>query len=433
MAVSEASRSYAKSTVAMLAVVTLGSFGAWLSLHHLPRAVRVALALLYLLVALVGAVLAAAGLLVLARHRRGSRGGRDLFLDLNRSREAAALRASGGHPAGGVRRWLARRMLGHDLLVGDLVVVRSWAEIRATLDERGCLRELPFMPEMLAMCGRRAQVFRCAHRLFDYRKTRRMRHLDDALLLSAAVCDGSGHGECNAACHTIWRSAWLRRIGPEDEPCAPDTGAHPVAEQIPAVLAFGTSPPRYACQLTQLSAASRSVGNRSVINFLRPLISGNVAPAAFAVGWLTHLFNELQQRRGGIGFPAFEAHAEGDAARPQDRLTAGDCVVVRSSGEIRATLNDRLEHRGMGFDADMLKHCGHRYRVQAEIRQVIDIVSGEMRTMKTPAYRLSDVHFSGERQLFNAQYEPLFWRAGWLHRVDCPPGTPCRDESADVG
>jgi len=36
--------------------------------------------------------------------------------------------------------------------------------------------------------------------------------------------------------------------------------------------------------------------------------------------------------------------------------------------------------------------------------------------MKTPAYILRDVHFSGERQQFNAQYEPLYWRGAWLRR-----------------
>jgi hypothetical protein len=74
-------------------------------------------------------------------------------------------------------------------------------------------------------------------------------------------------------------------------------------------------------------------------------------------------------------------------------------------------------NRGLWFEPDMLKHCGRRYCVQAEVKSLIDIVTGEMRTMKTPAYILHDVHFSGERQLFNAQYEPLFWRGVWLKRV----------------
>ena len=41
------------------------------------------------------------------------------------------------------------------LRVGDLVEVRSADEIMATLDERGELENLPFMPEMLKFCGQR--------------------------------------------------------------------------------------------------------------------------------------------------------------------------------------------------------------------------------------------------------------------------------------
>ena len=37
---------------------------------------------------------------------------------------------------------------------GDRVELRSPAEILATLDERGCLDGLPFMPEMLGFFGR---------------------------------------------------------------------------------------------------------------------------------------------------------------------------------------------------------------------------------------------------------------------------------------
>ena len=91
-------------------------------------------------------------------------------------------------------------------------------------------------------------------------------------------------------------------------------------------------------------------------------------------------------------------------------------VVVRGSAEIRATLNAQSLNRGLYFEPDMLKYCGHRILVQAEVGRIIDIVSGEMRQMKTPAYLLRDVRFTGERQLFNAQYEPLFWRSAWLRK-----------------
>jgi hypothetical protein len=409
-------KSYIKTTVACLGLVAVALLLSLLALHGLPAPLAPLVAGLGVLAALGTATLAGAGAVVLLRYKRAALGKRDLFLELNHSRDAAAITAAKIARPTRLRRRMAQRMLGHDLVVGDLVEVKSWDEIRTTLDERGCLEQLPFMPEMLAMCGRRAHVFRCVHRLFDYRKTRLMRHMDGAVLLVGTVCDGSSHGSCEAACHTLWKSAWLRRIDPVEN-AARAASDHAAAPKDTAVLQFGTQAPLYACQLTQLHAASQPIGNRSVINFLRPLVAGNVAPAAFVVGWLTHLFNEVQHLRQGVSFPVFEAPVQADGQAEETLLQAGDQVIVRSSAQIRATLNDQSLHRGLYFEPDMLKHCGRRYCVQAEVRKLIDIVTGEMRTMKTPAYVLRDIHFSGERQLFNAQYEPLFWRQAWLKRA----------------
>ena len=409
--------SYVKTTVACLLLVPVALLFALLGVYWLPKVLGPVVTALSVLIALGAVTLACASAVVLVRYKRGVLGERDLFLALNRSREAATIEAAVAARTTRMRRWLARRLLGHDFVVGDLVEVKTWAEIRATLDERGCLEQLPFMPEMLLMCGQRGFVFRGVHRLFDYRKTRRMRHMDGAVLLVGTICDGSKHGGCEAACHTIWKSAWLRRVERSGDmagaPASSDRSAPP---KDAAVLQFGAQVPRYACQLTQLNAASRPIGNWSPTNFLRPLIAGNVAPAAFIVGWLTYLFNELQHLRQGVDFPAFDVSVQDGGRREETRLEAGNQVVVRSSAEIRATLNDQSLNRGLYFEPDMLKHCGRRYCVQAEVKRLIDIVTGEMRTMKTPAYILRDIHFSGERQLFNAQHEPLFWRGVWLQR-----------------
>src|SRR5436309_2501041 len=53
------------------------------------------------------------------------------------------------------------------LRVGELVEVRGAEEILATLDERGELENLPFMPEMLAYCGKRLTVHKVAHKVCD--------------------------------------------------------------------------------------------------------------------------------------------------------------------------------------------------------------------------------------------------------------------------
>lgn len=410
-----ATESYLKTTVACLVLVAAVPLCDLLALYWLPNVVGLLVAAVSVPVEVGAATLACAGAVVLIRYKRDALGERDLFLELNRSREPAAIKTAAPARTTRVRRWLARRLLGHDLIVGDLVEIKTWAEISATLDERGCLEHLPFMPEMLAMCGQRAYVFRCVHRLFDYRKTRRMRHMVGGVLLVGTVCDGSKHGGCEAGCHTIWKSAWLRRVERSNHTAgAPASSDRSAPLRDAGVLQFGTQAPRYTCQLTQLNVASQPIGDWSVINFLRPLVSGNVAPAAFVVGWLTHVFNELQHLRQGVSFPVFELALRDGGRREETRLKAGDRVVVRPTAEIKATLNYQFQHRGLYFEPDMLKHCGRRYCVQAEVKKLVDIVTGEIRTMKTPAYILRDVHFSGERQLFNAQYEPLFWRGAWL-------------------
>ena len=48
------------------------------------------------------------------------------------------------------------------LRAGQWVEVRAKAEILGTLDERGRLDGLPFMPQMLGYCGQRFKVYKRA-------------------------------------------------------------------------------------------------------------------------------------------------------------------------------------------------------------------------------------------------------------------------------
>ena len=56
------------------------------------------------------------------------------------------------------------------LKAGDWVEVRAKEEILATLDGNGELEKMPFMPEMLAFCGRRFQVYKRAHKRSEERR-----------------------------------------------------------------------------------------------------------------------------------------------------------------------------------------------------------------------------------------------------------------------
>ena len=100
---------------------------------------------------------------------------------------------------------------GLNLRVGEWVEVRSIEQILETLDDRGCLDGLPFMPEMLQYCGKRFRVYKQAHRTCDTIESFAIRRMDNAVHLEGLRCDGEAHGGCQAGCLVFWKDAWLRR------------------------------------------------------------------------------------------------------------------------------------------------------------------------------------------------------------------------------
>ena len=96
-----------------------------------------------------------------------------------------------------------------DLRPGELVRVRSASEIFATLDERGMLDGLPFMPEMLKYCGRTLPVTQRADTTCAGAGV--VRRMHNTVHLQKIRCDGSFHDGCQAACLMFWKEAWLER------------------------------------------------------------------------------------------------------------------------------------------------------------------------------------------------------------------------------
>lgn len=367
------------------------------------------------LAALLPLAVGASGAIVLHRLGRVERGEADLFLQSNEPRREDALERPDGFRVGPLRRLVARAMLGHDFLVGDEVEIKSLEEIRATLDENGCVGGLPFMPEMVRFCGRRGRVFRSVDKIYDYGRTRGMRRLPGCVLVSRLRCDGEPHGGCQALCYVIWRTEWLRRPGEARGP----TGSRDIAPaQVAATAPDGTPRPRYFCQYTELHAASTPMGIWGAGKELRPLLAGNVTLQTWIVGLATRLFNRVQGLRGGAGFPA-RPRPKGLPPIEATPLVPGDKVVVRSIAEIESTLNDKGKHRGLWFDPDQIKHCGKPRTVIARVDRIIDDAYGQMLTMKTPCILLDGVDYSGETLSFSAQHDLYFWREHWL--VKSPP------------
>lgn len=370
------------------------------------------------LVALGLGVAIAGGCVVLWRERRRLAGGPDPFLEITGRRREPQLEASSGFRAGAVRHWLARRFMGHDLLPGDVVRIRPLPEILATLDAQGALDGMPFQPEMMKFCGTEARVFRCLDKIYDYGRTKHMRRLDGCVLLSNLRCDGGAHDGCEAACYLIWKAEWLQhREAPRAQTAQP--AGFDAARMSEAVTAGTRQGEVFRCQFTQLHGCTAEYPRWSLGRDLIPWLSGNYSAKAWLVAMLTRVFNGVQRRRGGVGFPPQPPVGEHLAKEPT-HLKVGERVTVLPLEEIARTLNSQGKNKGLWFDVEMVKHCRQEYRVSARVQKIIDDANGQVRFMKTPCIMLETVDSTGEGLHFNAQHDPIFWRESWLRRTDSP-------------
>lgn len=409
-----ARRSYLKTTASAVTVaVAASAAAAWLGSLAWPwgwLAVPVAL------MAAAAAAVSASGALVLWRDRFAQRGAGDAFLHFNAPRSDTAVSAASD----------GRAWRGGALRVGELVTVASLEEISATLDADGCLDGLPFMPEMARYCGQSLRVFRIVDKVYDYGRSKKMRAIDDCVLLVSTRCDGADHGGCQANCYLVWKRAWLRPPATRAGRAAPAAAARRVVAWCQPVVAGSTD--RYRCQYTELAAASRPLPGWDPRQDWRAYTSGNVTFAAFAIAMLTRLFNAVQEWRGGHAFPDMPASELQSTPRIDLGLQPGELVRVLSADAIARTLDAKGRNRGMWFDRDMLKHSGVVYPIDRRIDRIIDDATGKMLVMKTPSVTLRGADSTGEYLRFNPQQDPLFWRECWLERAGEP--VSARSESS---
>jgi hypothetical protein len=322
-----------------------------------------------------------------------------------------------------------------DLRVGQRVEVRRPEEILATLDERGELDSLPFMPEMLQYCGRQFTVYKVAHKLCDTQTLTGMRRMDNAVHLAGVRCDGGGHDGCQAACLIYWKHPWLKLVDPA-APAPAEAAAPDGARLLPLLVpASRKSPgedgvPRYSCQATEiLRAAPETVPVRQLGQYVRDVRSGNAGLwwtlRAFGVG----IFNQVQNRsrglprwmrfRGGLRWGFLKGTAD-KTPTAEIGLQPGELVRVRSREEIMKTLDHNLKNRGMGFDAEMLRFCGRTARVARRVDHIVDERTGRMLYMKNPCVVLDGVVCEGAYNGNCPRAITAYWREIWLERVPEP-------------
>jgi len=341
-----------------------------------------------------------------------------------------------------------------NLKAGDWVEVRSPEQILATLDENGCLENLPFMPEMFAFCGKRLRVYKRAHKTCDTVNDYKGRRMKDAVHLEGVRCDGQSHGGCDASCLIYWKTAWLQKLEPTDLGSKPRQDAA-IEKRNGEVrhcteadaLAFVRKPPAndsepvYVCQATQVPAATEPLpwwewrqyvedyasGNvkvgRMVKSFLYMAYLHGLINLGIGIGpFLRWIYDRFQGLRRGIPFPRRAGKLAAGTRTPTTRLDLqpGEWVRVKSLEAIRSTCDASNMNRGMRWDAEMAPYCGGTYQVLKRVTKIINEKTGKMQEMKAPCIILDSVVCQArysECRLFCPRSIYPYWREIWLERI----------------
>jgi hypothetical protein len=324
-----------------------------------------------------------------------------------------------------LRRIGRRRDDSHSLqlIPGEDVEVRRLDEILATLDDHGTLDGLPFMPEMVAYCGKRAKVFRRVDKLNDWIHGAGLKRVYDTVQLDLARCSGTAHGGCQSSCRLRWKEAWLQRPDSSSSPHLPsptnatltESDLHRIARRDGA---DGTT--HYVCQATELANTGEHIAWDDPRHLLRDWATGNVRLQPLMTGVAIATFNWAQRKRRGVMFPCMEPSSSKSSPSESLGLRPGDWVRVKPKHRIGETLNDRNRNRGLRFDLEMLRFCGGTYRVSAVLDRVIVESTGELKQLTIPCIVLEGVRASGEYRGFNPEDEHIFWREIWLERAEPP-------------
>ena len=332
-------------------------------------------------------------------------------------------------------------------LSGEWVEVRSSNDILATLDERGCLDNLPFMPEMLQYCGKRYLVYKRADKTCDtITGQHKSRRLYNTVHLADLRCDGDAHGGCDTTCLLFWKEAWLRRGNNEEisRASAFTTSGRTENNKISVenlkintrVSTIGSEEGEeiYSCQATELLRASFPLPWWDIRQYWRDFESGNIGPKEICKFIFIGLLNGIVSIRG-FGrifylitgyrqYPFINSRLMTKINTPIETLDLqpGEIVQVKSIEEILKTLK-KWQNRGLIYDksGEMLKYCGNKFKVLKRVRKVIDEKSGKLLILKNESVILEGAiccgHYSPNRIFCPRSLYP-FWREIWLKRID---------------
>jgi hypothetical protein len=302
------------------------------------------------------------------------------------------------------------------LRAGDWVEVRAPEEIARTLDESGALDGLPFMPEMIAFCGRRFQVLRRAEKTcVEYPDlSYHMREFlnNDVVVLDVDRCTGQDHDGCGRACHLFWKSAWLRPVSNGSGVTLASSGG---IEQLRARTRTKVNETRYYCQSTELAAATAPLSRaRTLWKAFADVRSGS--RGVFQMSWyvlspfwreVVHLF----ERPVKVG-PLKRTPVGNLQLRP------GEIAKILTEQEIVQTLDGKARNRGLSCDRGMRRYCGGEFKVRNRLDRMISESTGEMRSVEGTVILDGLSCLCWWNHLGGCPREDyMYWREVWLDRA----------------
>jgi len=293
---------------------------------------------------------------------------------------------------------------------GQTVQVRDYQEILQTLDSKGALEGLPFMPEMRQFCGQAFQIHKHAFLVcVDQQKSRGMRH---TVFLDNLRCDGSYHDSCKKSCTIMWKEAWLKDAASPSNLSEMTSG-----NKIPPTADFPTlQGERYFCQSTNIHLASFEPRPLSkAVLLLSEVLHHNQKPLEFIRNLLLffaakvfhlNLYTHCKRLVGNnLVTPADSLNLQ-----PKDR------VRVKSAEEIKMTLDPQGGNRGLLFTPDMYYFCGREFAVKERLDKMILENSGKMISIQNTVL-LENVVCVGRCKYSCVRNLYHFWREAWLERV----------------
>jgi hypothetical protein len=341
------------------------------------------------------------------------------------------------------------------LRVGDWVEVRSKEEILGTLDKKGRLGGLPFMPQMFQYCGQKFQVYKRAHKTCEWVYTVKTRMVADGIHLNLR-CDGAAYGGCQTACLIFWNEAWLKSVGEGAVAtlAVNQSGAGCTEADVRAGTRAGEqqpgSEPVYVCQATQVPEFSTPVSPWNIRQYVEDVTSGNVTFGRLLRNFIYAGYYKLARRRrlglpfrlvydgfqslvGGVPYPARGGKIPKGQLTPTATLDlkVGELVRVKTYKEILETLDVNGKNRGLRFDAEQVPYCGGVYAVRARLNKFVEEKTGKIETMKKDCIvlegawcqsRYSQCRIGCPRSIYP------WWHEVWLERV--PEGTHPTGKSA---